>query len=108
MFKKNNNIGLQDAASALTTSVLSGESPYYCNKMTTQNSRHTEIDSLECLRQAIAAGYGYFMRDEDGTMYAYDGDYRDVNPNYVALEGDINDTFMGCPIEEAERLFFAE
>jgi hypothetical protein len=77
--------------------------------MKTQNGRHTEINSLEDLKQAITTeGYGYFMQDEDGTMYAYDGDYCDVNPNYVATEGKVNDRFMGCPIEEAERLFFAE
>ena len=71
------------------------------------DNRHTEVETIEELHQAIKDGYRYFMKVKDGrTMYAYDGDFTEVNPNYVPYESKQNDKFMGCPIEEAEQLFF--
>ena len=73
------------------------------------NNRHTEVSTIEELHQAIKDGYGYFMQDEDGrTMYAYDGDFAEVNPNYEDYESEQNAKFMGCPINEAEQFFFTK
>jgi hypothetical protein len=76
------------------------------NQKSEKRFRNVEVSNVEELREAINDGYGYFMQDDDGTYYAYDGDFINVNPRYVS-EGKGNERFMGCPIEFAEKLFFA-